>query len=112
LDNGRGERTSAVADKVRAARVRAVERGVEANAALDPPALEVWAPLTPPARALLEGALWAGHLSGRGLHRVQRVARTIADLAGDAEMIDDYHVAEALALRSACGTLPLLSGGS
>ena len=37
-------------------------------------------------------------LSARGIHRVQKVARTIADLAG-ARSIDGSHVAEALAYR-------------
>jgi len=37
------------------------------------------------------------HLSARALQRVQRVARTIADLAGE-EPVGRAHVAEALGL--------------
>ncbi|MSW12423.1 MAG: hypothetical protein F2884_02425, partial [Actinobacteria bacterium] len=43
--------------------------------------------------------LEAGHLTGRGYHRVRRVARTIADLAGAPQMIDETHLHLALLLR-------------
>jgi magnesium chelatase family protein len=62
------------------------------------------APLTPQAALLLERRLRGGSLSARGLHRVRRVARTIADLAG-ASAIDECHMAEALHLRSAHSVL-------
>ncbi len=48
-------------------------------------------------RLLAAGAERLG-LSGRGLHRVLRVARTIADLEGS-ETIAAGHLAEALQLR-------------
>ena len=41
------------------------------------------------------------HLSGRGLSRVLKVARTIADLAGEPELTTK-HLAEALMYR--CGS--------
>jgi magnesium chelatase family protein len=43
--------------------------------------------------------------AGRGYHRALRVARTIADLAGE-DRIADHHVREALGLRH----LPLAPG--
>ncbi len=49
------------------------------------------------ALALIEGAVTRGALSARAFDRIARVARTIADLAGD-ERIGRPHVAEALAL--------------
>jgi magnesium chelatase family protein len=51
------------------------------------------------AQAILGAAIDALGLSGRGLDRVKRLARTIADLA-IAEEVSDEHVAEALSYRS------------
>lgn len=47
---------------------------------------------------LLKTAVDSGKLSGRGYHRVLKVSRTIADLAG-AENIQLNHISEALAYR-------------
>ena len=63
------------------------------------PRLDELAPLSRSAAALLRRELEAGRLSGRGLHRVRRVARTLADLHGADEVISDGHVAVALQLR-------------
>ena len=52
------------------------------NAALAPDELDAFAPLTTPARALLRDEIERDRLTGRGYHRVRRVARTIADLDG------------------------------
>jgi magnesium chelatase family protein len=49
--------------------------------------------------ALLRDAARRMALSARGYHRVLKVARTIADLAG-VDALDAAHVAEALAYRS------------
>jgi magnesium chelatase family protein len=46
----------------------------------------------------LESAATRMHLSGRGLHRTLRVARTIADL-DDSDRIGMAHLSEALAYR-------------
>ena len=60
--------------------------------------LETHGGLEPAARQLLTGAGERLHLSARAFHRVLRVARTIADLAGD-EPVRSPHVAEALGYR-------------
>jgi magnesium chelatase family protein len=57
------------------------------------------APLHPAARALLRVELEADRLTGRGYHRIRRVARTIADLDGHPELVLAEHVAAALNLR-------------
>jgi magnesium chelatase family protein len=48
---------------------------------------------------LLERSMRHLGLSARGYHRVLKVARTIADMAGQRQ-IETRHIAEALELRS------------
>jgi magnesium chelatase family protein len=93
------ETTSSVATRVREVRERTSARGVRVNAELHGAALEAAAPLTDAATNVLESALRAGRLSGRGMGRVRAVARTIADLRGDGSL-DAEHVALALNLRT------------
>lgn len=95
-----GESSAAIAERVRRVRDLAAERGVRSNAELGPVHLDRWAPLTPAARRVLEDALRGGSLSARGLQRVRRVARTVADLAGRRGDVDAVDVRTAIALRS------------
>ena len=60
--------------------------------------LDTICPLSSDAKQLLEQALRANKLSARGYTRVRKVARTIADLAGE-ESIAVEHIAEALQYR-------------
>ena len=94
-----GESTVSVAARVAAARARARERGVESNSEIAANQLDEVAPLTRAAAGLLRRELEAGRLSGRGLHRVRRVARTLCDLHDGDDVIADGHVAVALQLR-------------
>lgn len=94
-----GETTAVVAERVGEVRARARERGVRCNAELPANRLDELAPLTPAAASMLEFKLRAGTLSGRGLHRIRRVARTLADLAGEGEVVGEEHVCLALGLR-------------
>jgi magnesium chelatase family protein len=96
------EGSAEVAARVAAARhiqrERYADTPVRTNAEADGDLLEQNAVLDPPARALLAQAAEAMRLSARGFHRVLRVSRTIADLAGT-ETIGRVHVAEALSYR-------------
>ena len=56
---------------------------------------------------LLERQLRSGRLTARGLHRVRRLTRTVADLDGAGDTVDAAHVTEALYLR---GSRALLFG--
>jgi len=103
----RGECSSEVADRVLAAREQAALRGVSVNADLPASNLDESAPLDDGARGLLERRLRTGALSARGLHRVHRLARTLADLDGDGPVLTVPHVSEALFLR---GSRALLLG--
>lgn len=101
LASGGGEESSAVvSDRVEVARRRATDRGVRCNAELSSAHLEVVAALVPEASSLLEARIRTGRLSGRGLQRVRRVARTVADLADHDGPLGVDHVAAALAMRS------------
>jgi magnesium chelatase family protein len=94
-----GESTEAVADRVKAARAIAAERGVRCNAELRGPALEAATPLTPAAVRALEQKLTVNELSARGLDRIRRVARTVADLQGRTGPIGLEEIVDALHLR-------------
>jgi magnesium chelatase family protein len=91
LDPGGGEPSAVVARRVAAARTAASERAGRLNAELHGELLDRVAPLTADARALLRSEIERGRLTGRGYHRIRRVARTIADLGGCAGAIDAGH---------------------
>ena len=81
-----GESSAAAARRVVAARAMQARR----DAAPD---------LAPEAAALFASKLRSGDLSARGLHKVTRVARTVATLAG-ADVVSFAHASEALSLRA------------
>lgn len=93
-----GEGSAAVAERVAAARERALARQGSSNALLQAQELATHALLDAAAKSLLERSAERLGWSARGFHRVLRVARTIADLAGSAS-IGSGHVAEAIQLR-------------
>jgi magnesium chelatase family protein len=99
-----GDSSEVVGGRVRTARKLSHGRGARCNAELPIDALERLCSLSADAAALLERRLRSGVLSARGLHRVRRVAQTIADLEGAAG-VEERHVAEALQLRAARSVL-------
>lgn len=103
MAGGGGEPTAVVAQRVAAARSLALDRAGMLNSAIRPGNLDELAPATPAALHLLRTELEAGRLTGRGLHRVRRVARTVADLYGGHETIGEEHMALALQMRTSIG---------
>jgi magnesium chelatase family protein len=93
------ESSAQVAERVCFARLEAATRGARCNSELPMSSLEETVPLTAEAAALVERRLRSGTLSARGLHRVRRVARTIADLDRAGPLVRERQVAEALSLR-------------
>jgi magnesium chelatase family protein len=94
-----GEPTTVVRARVAAARERQRARGPAWNARLPPADLAAAAPLDGAGHALLERAVARRGLSARAITRIRRVARTIADLAGSAE-VRAVHLAETLQYRT------------
>lgn len=100
-----GESSATVAARVAEARRIAAERGIRCNAELAHGELDRWAPLEPDGHELLTSVLRSGRLTARGLVRVRRVARTLADLEGHEGPLGAGHLALALQMRSDLGTL-------
>jgi magnesium chelatase family protein len=101
---GAGEPSEAIRERVDRARVWQRERfarrpGIYANAHMAPRDIRAFCRVTDGADALLRTAIARLGLSARGYHRVLKIARTVADLAGAAEL-EPKHVSEAIQYRS------------
>jgi magnesium chelatase family protein len=81
-----------------AARDRQLARQGKPNARLTPRQVEEFATAEDAGMNLLKQAIARLNLSARGYHRILKVARTIADLAGN-EQITAPQVAEAVQYR-------------
>ncbi|WP_372723399.1 YifB family Mg chelatase-like AAA ATPase [Immundisolibacter sp.] len=94
-----GAETSAtVRERVMAAHQRQLRRNGCLNARLDAAGLRRHCQLTQPQQEFLARAIAKLGLSARATHRVLRIARTCADLAGS-DPLDLSHLAEALQYR-------------
>ena len=104
----RGEPTKVIHQRVLTARERMMARADKVNARLSTRELDRDCALSKADAAFLESALHQLGLSIRAYHRIIKVARTIADLAGEAE-IQRPHLAEALGYRAMDRLLKQLS---
>jgi magnesium chelatase family protein len=93
-----GEDSAAVRERVLAARVRQQARQGATNRTLSPAELDRHCVMGEKEARLLEQAMQRLRLSARAYHRVLRVARTIADLAGS-EALQTAHLTEAITFR-------------
>ena len=93
-----GESSASVRARVDRVREMSLARGA-LNSDIRPDALDSVAPLSSGATAMLRDALESGQLTGRGYHRVRRVARTISDLRSGGDVIGTDDVLAALSLR-------------
>ncbi|HKT72382.1 MAG TPA: YifB family Mg chelatase-like AAA ATPase [Steroidobacteraceae bacterium] len=104
-DVPRGDSTREVAARVSCTRSVQLARQGKCNARLNTAEVEKWCRLDTASQALLERAMKQLHLSARGRERVLKLARTIADLSGEAA-ITSMHIAEALQFRALDGGPP------
>lgn len=100
-----GESSAVIRERVNAARGLAVKRfkeggeGIFANADMSSSQIRRYAKVDEAGMSLLRAAYDSMGLSARGHDRILRVARTIADLAGE-ETISAVHMAEAIRMRT------------
>ena len=109
-DQRLGEPSAVIQKRVEAARQRQRERfnraddhpplpdGPACNADMGPAEVRQFCELDETSRALMRSAMSQLQLSARAYHRILKLARTIADLAGS-ENIAPSHLAEALQYR-------------
>jgi len=96
---GGGEPSALIRRRVNAARERQRKRGVESNASMPLAALREFCVLSEECTRLMQSAYERLGLSARSYDRILRVARTIADLEGE-ENILPHHLSEAIQYRS------------
>ncbi len=97
-----GESSASVQTRVISARGRQIARQGKSNAMLATREIDRWCAPDEAAGKLLSAALVRLKLSARAYHRVLKLARTVADLAGS-EAIASAHIAEAIHYRRNLG---------
>ncbi len=93
-----GESSSVIRARVETAFQRQLARQQKPNAKLDVKDIDRLCAPSPAGETLLKSAIQKMGLSARAYHRVLKVARTIADLAGS-ESVEAGHIAEAIQYR-------------
>ena len=98
LSDSREQSSASIRSRVEAARQIQIERQGCANADLRGSELENAIPLSKPIKHFLANIMQKLQLSPRGVHRMIRVARTIADLRGSATL-EESDVLEVVSYR-------------
>lgn len=93
-----GESSQAVQQRVEAARNRQLARQGKRNADLRPSEIDRYCSPDPAGKLLLQQAITRLQLSARAYHRILKIARSIADLAGS-QTVSAPNVAEAIQYR-------------
>jgi magnesium chelatase family protein len=101
-DDRLGEPSQAIRARVenarRVQRQRFADSGLSCNADMGPAEVREYCKMDEAGRSLLRAAMQQLQMSARAFHRVLKLARTIADLAGS-ENIETAHLAEAIQYR-------------
>jgi len=101
-DDRLGEPSAAIRERVEAARERQYRRfkgtNLLSNADMGPAEVRDVCRVDDAGKSLLRAAMKQLHMSARAYHRILKLARTIADLAGSEE-IQTAHQAEAIQYR-------------
>ena len=93
-----GEASDVIRSRVESARQRQLKRQNQPNAQLSTKEIEAFCTTDAAGEALLKQAIAKLDLSARAYHRILKVARTIADIAGS-DAIHAAHIAEAVQYR-------------
>jgi magnesium chelatase family protein len=101
-DDRLGEPSEAIRTRVEKARrlqrQRFADSGLSCNADMGPAEVREYCQIDEAGRSLLRAAMQQLQMSARAFHRVLKLGRTIADLAGS-ESIETAHLAEAIQYR-------------
>ncbi|MBV54007.1 MAG: hypothetical protein CL816_08140 [Coxiellaceae bacterium] len=93
------ESSDTIRQRIMEAQLRQLERNKVLNARMTSHQLSACCAINPSTQRLLERAMTLQHFSGRTLHRLLSIARTIADLSG-LDKVCESHVLEALSYRA------------
>lgn len=102
IDRPKAESSAVVATRVAAARQVQAERfraeGINTNAEMSNAQMEKYCPLSDDCKTLLENIIERLGLSARAYSRIVRISRTLADLAGQRDILP-VHISEAAGYR-------------